>query len=152
MLDALRTALWKNRTSETEAPLAGFFTPEGVRWIYSEGTRNPEKISPDNWNMDLFFLARPENHRIQLDLFYDYRSNTDQYPRWHEYLRQHQPPTLIVWGANDPIFTPEGARAFERDVRDVELHILDTGHFALETHATEIGATIIDFLAKRVGT
>ena len=104
--DALRTALWKNRTPETETPLAGFFTPDGVKWIYSEGTRNPEKISPDNWIIDLFFLGRPENHRIQLDLFYDYRTNVDQYPRWHEYLRKHQPPTLLVWGANDPDLHP----------------------------------------------
>ena len=91
--------------------------PDGVKWIYSEGTRNPEKISPDNWNTDLFFLGRPENHRIQLDLFYDYRTNVDQYPRWHEYLRKNQPPTLLVWGANDPIFTQEGGRAFQRDVK-----------------------------------
>ena len=67
-----------------------------MKWIYSEGTRNPEKISPDNWNTDLFFLGRPQNHRIQLDLFYDYRTNVDQYPRWHEYLRKNQPPTLLV--------------------------------------------------------
>jgi pimeloyl-ACP methyl ester carboxylesterase len=148
--DALRTALWKNRTPETEAALAGFFTPEGVRWIYSEGTRNPEKISPDNWNMDLFFLSRPENHRIQLDLFYDYRTNVEQYSRWHEYLRKHQPPTLIVWGANDPIFTQAGARAFERDLRDVELHMLDTGHFALEDHCHEIAGFIRSFYDKKV--
>jgi pimeloyl-ACP methyl ester carboxylesterase len=148
--DALRTALWNNRTPETEAPLAGFFTREGVKWIYSEGTRNPERISPDNWNMDLFFLSRPENHRIQLDLFYDYRTNVEQYPLWHEYLRKHQPPTLLVWGANDPIFTQEGGRAFLRDLKDAELHMLDTGHFALEDHCDEIVGFISSFYVKKV--
>ena len=148
--DALRTALWKNRNPETEAPLAGFFTPDGVKWIYSEGTRNPEKISPDNWNMDLFFLARPQNHRIQLDLFYDYRTNVEQYSLWHDYLRKHQPPTLLVWGANDPIFTQEGGRAFLRDLKDAELHMLDTGHFALEDHCDEIAGFISSFYDKKV--
>ena len=148
--DALRTALWKNRTPETEAPLAGFFTPDGVKWIYSEGTRNPDKISPDNWNTDLFFLGRPENHRIQLDLFCDYRINVEQYPRWHEYLRENQPPTLLVWGANDPIFTQEGGRAFQRDVKNAELHMLDTGHFALEDHCDEIAGFVRGFYDRKI--
>jgi len=148
--DALRTALWKSRTPETEAPLAGFFTPDGVKWIYSEGTRNPDKLSPDNWNTDLFFLGRPENHRIQLDLFYDYRTNVDQYPHWHEYLRKNQPPTLLVWGANDPIFTQEGGRAFQRDVKNAELHMLDTGHFALEDHCEEIAGFVRSFYDRKV--
>ena len=148
--DALRTALWKNRTAETEAPLAGFFTPDGVKWIYSEGTRNPEKISPDNWNMDLFFLGRPENHRIQLDLFYDYRTNVDQYPHWHEYLRKNQPPTLLVWGANDPNLHTGRRRAFQRDLEDVELHMLDTGHFALEDHCDEIAEFVRSFYDRKI--
>ncbi len=121
-----------------------------MKWIYSEGTRDPAKISPDNWNMDLHFLSRPENHRIQLDLFYDYRTNVERYPAWHEYLRKHQPPTLLVWGANDPIFTPEGGRAFLRDVKDAELHMLDTGHFALEDHCDEIAALVRSFHSRKV--
>ena len=121
-----------------------------MKWIYSEGTRNPEKISPDNWSTDLFFLGRPDNHRIQVDLFYDYRTNVDQYPRWHEYLRKHQPPTLLVWGANDPIFTQEGGRAFQRDVKDAELHMLDTGHFALEDHCDEIAVFVRSFYDRKV--
>ncbi len=148
--DALRQKLWKERTPETEAPLKNFFTPEGVKWIYTEGTRNPEKISPDNWNMDLFFLSRPENHRIQLDLFYDYRTNVEQYPRWHQYLRRYQPPTLLVWGANDPIFTQAGAHAFKRDVREADLHMLDTGHFALEDHYEEIAGLVSEFYDQKV--
>jgi pimeloyl-ACP methyl ester carboxylesterase len=143
--DALRTALWKNRTPQTEAPLAAFFTPEGVKWIYCEGARDAEKISPDNWSTDLYFLGRPGNHRVQLDLFYDYRTNVEQYPRWHEFLRKHQPPMLLVWGANDPIFTQEGGRAFQRDVKNAELHMLDTGHFALEDHCDEIAALVRAF-------
>jgi pimeloyl-ACP methyl ester carboxylesterase len=148
--DTLRQSLWKKRSPESEAPLANFFTREGVTWIYTEGTRDLKKISPDNWNMDLSFLARPENHRIQLDLFYDYRKNVDQYPKWHEYLRNYQPPTLIVWGANDPIFTQDGARAFGRDLKDVEIHMLDTGHFALEDHCDEIAVFIKTFYDKKV--
>ncbi len=148
--DALRQKLWKSRTPETEAPLKNFFTPEGVKWIYTQGTRTPEKISPDNWNMDLFFLSRPENHRIQLDLFYDYRTNVEQYPRWHEYLHNHQPPTLLVWGANDPIFTQAGAHAFKRDFRDVEIQMLDTGHFALEDHCEEIASFVRAFFDQKV--
>jgi pimeloyl-ACP methyl ester carboxylesterase len=148
--DALRSALWKNRTPATEAPLAAFFTPDGVKWIYSEGTKDPAKISPDNWNTDLFFLGRPENHRIQLDLFYDYRTNVEEYPRWHEYLRRHQPPTLLVWGANDPIFTQEGGRAFARDLKTPELRMLDTGHFALEDHCDEIVGLVRSFYDRRI--
>lgn len=148
--DALRTALWKNRTSETEAPLRSFFEPEGVKWIYCQGTRESENISPDNWNIDLFFLSRPENHRIQLDLLYDYRNNVAQYPQWHDYLRKYQPPTLLVWGANDPIFTQEGGRAFLRDLKNAELHMLDTGHFALEDHCDEIARLIDSFYETRL--
>lgn len=148
--DSLRSALWKNRTAETEAPLGGFLTPEGVKWIYNEGTRNPAKMSPDTWNMDLHFLARPDNHRIQLDLLYDYRTNVPLYTQWHEYLRKNQPPTLVVWGANDPIFTQAGGRAFLRDVPKAELHMLDTGHFALEDHCDEIAAFVRSFYERMI--
>ena len=150
--DGLRTELWKNRTPVTEAALAGFFTPDGVKWMYCEGTRNPERISPDNWNIDLFFLGRPENHRIQLDLLYDYRNNVDQYPRWHQYLRKHQPPVLLTWGANDPFFTQEGGQAFQRDLEHAELHMLDTGHFALEDHCDEIAGLIRSFFDRKIAT
>jgi pimeloyl-ACP methyl ester carboxylesterase len=130
--------------------LGGFLTPAGVQWIYREGTRDAERISPANWTTDLDFLGRPENHRIQLDLLFDYRTNVTEYPRWHEYLRKNRPPTLVVWGANDPIFTQEGGRAFQRDVKGAEVHMLDTGHFALEDHGAEIAAFVRSFHQRRI--
>jgi pimeloyl-ACP methyl ester carboxylesterase len=148
--DALRQALWHERTPETEEPLHAFLEPDGVRWIYTEGTRDPERISPDNWNLDLAVLERPNGRRINLDLLYDYRTNPEQYPAWHEYLRRHRPPTLVVWGARDPLFTPEGGEAFLRDVPDAELHLLDTGHFALEDHGEEIAGLVRAFHTTRV--
>jgi pimeloyl-ACP methyl ester carboxylesterase len=147
--DALR-ALWHDRTPETEQPLHGLLEPEGVKWIYAEGMGDPERVSPDCWNLDLAVLARPNARRINLDLLYDYRTNLEHYPAWHEYLRRHRPATLIVWGANDPIFTPEGSTAFMRDVPDAQLHLLDTGHFALEDHADEVAGLIRAFFATRV--
>jgi pimeloyl-ACP methyl ester carboxylesterase len=113
-------------------------------------TCSAERVSPDNWIVDLAALARPESDRIQLDLFYDYRTNVARYPEWQAYLRTRKPPTLVVWGKNDPIFTPEGARAFQRDVPDAELHLLDTGHFALEEDLGTIAALMKDFYARRV--
>ena len=148
--DALRHALWRDRTPDTEQPLHTFLEPDGVKWIYTEGTRDPERISPDNWNLDLAVLAKPNARRINLDLFYDYRTNPEQYPAWHEYLRQHRPATLIVWGTHDPLFTPAGGTAFARDVPDAELHLLDTGHFALEDHGDEIAGLITAFHTTRV--
>jgi len=147
--DALR-ALWQNRNSETETPVRNFLTPEGTVWIYTEGTRNRESISPDNWNIDLAHLNRSGNDRIQLDLFYDYRCNVELYPRWQAYFREHQPPSLIVWGRNDPIFTQAGALAFQQDLRNAEVHLLDTGHFALEEDCDVIAGLIRQCYATRV--
>jgi pimeloyl-ACP methyl ester carboxylesterase len=106
----LRQQYWLTPSAETEAPLRDFLTPDAARWIYTEGVRDPEHVSPDNWIVDLAALARPEGSRIQLDLFYDYRTNVARYPEWQAYLRTQKPPTLVVWGKNDPIFTTEGAR------------------------------------------
>jgi pimeloyl-ACP methyl ester carboxylesterase len=147
--DALR-ALWQDRTPETERPLHAFLEPDGVKWIYTDGTRDPERISPDNWNLDLAVLARPNSRRINLDLFDDYRTNLEHYPAWHEYLRGRRPATLVVWGAHDPIFTPAGATALLVDVPDAELHLLDAGHFALEDHGDEIAGLIRAFFTTRV--
>jgi pimeloyl-ACP methyl ester carboxylesterase len=146
----LRQQYWLTPSSETEAPLRGFLTRDSVRWIYTAGARDPEHVSPDNWIVDLAALARPESDRAQLDLFYDYRTNVAQYPKWQAYLRTQKPPTLVVWGKNDPIFTQEGARAFQRDLPEAELHLLDTGHFALEEDLGTIAALVKDFYMRRV--
>jgi len=146
----LRQQYWTGPSAETEAPLRAFLTPDAVRWIYTEGARDQEGISPDNWTVDLAALSRPESDRIQLDLFYDYRTNVAHYPAWQQYLRNHRPPTLLVWGKNDPIFTVEGAQAFRRDLPAAEIHLLDTGHFALEEELEAIVARVKDFHAREV--
>ena len=122
----------KARTEENAGPLRGFLTLDGTKWQYTHGVRNVEAISPDTWTIDQRFLDRPGNSEIQLALFYSYRTNPPLYPAWHAYFRKHQPPTLIVWGKNDAIFPAEGAYPYKRDLKDVEFHLLDTGHFALE--------------------
>ena len=106
-------------------------------------------MSPDNWTIDQARLDRPGNQEIQLDLFLDYRTNVALYPAFHEYFRRFQPPTLVVWGKNDVIFPVEGARAFKRDLPNAEIHLLDTGHFALETNGMQIARLIRNFLAGR---
>jgi pimeloyl-ACP methyl ester carboxylesterase len=143
-------ALWRHRTPETEAPLTSFLELDGVKLIYLHGHRDPERISPDNWNMDLHFLERPGARKAQLDLLYDYRTNVGLYPRWQAFLREHRPPTLILWGENDIIFAPEGARAYLRHLPEAELHMLDSGHFALEDSLEVIAAHIKRFHAEQV--
>lgn len=137
---------WKDRTPENAEPLTGFITPDGVKWQYTHGVRNTEAISPDNWNIDLRHLTREGNPEIQLALFYSYGSNPPLYPEWQEYFRKYQPPMLIVWGKNDYIFPAEGAHPYKRDLQNVEFHLLDTGHFALE----EDGDVIADLIRKFV--
>ena len=148
--DALRNALWKNRSPETEAPLLGFMELAGVRQIYLTGSPDPARISPDAWNSDLYYLSRPGARRANLDLLYDYRKNVPLYPAWQQFLREHRPPTLIVWGKGDVFFTQAGATAYLRDLPDAELHFLDGGHFVLEDHAAEVGALITRFYQKKV--
>ncbi len=141
---------WTDRTAENAKPLAGFISPEGVKWQYTHGVRNPETISPDNWKVDLHHLTRKGNPEIQLALFYDYQNNVPHYPQWQAYLRKHQPPTLIVWGKNDYIFPAEGAYPYKRDLNNLEFHLLDTGHFALEEDGQLISKLIRRFLNKRL--
>ncbi len=148
--DGLRNALWKNRTAATEAPLEGFLELAGVKQIYLTGSPDPARISPDAWNSDLFFLARPGAHRANLDLLYDYRKNVPLYPAWQKFLRDRRPPTLIVWGKGDVFFTQAGASAYLRDVPDAELHFLDGGHFVLEDHAAEVGELMTRFYQNKV--
>jgi pimeloyl-ACP methyl ester carboxylesterase len=148
--EGLRHALWVNRSPETEAPLEAFFSPEGVRSMYLNGHRDPKRISPDAWNMDLAFLARPHAHRAQLELFYDYRKNVALYPQWQAFLRDQQPATLILWGKGDIIFTPEGGTAYLRDLSNVDLHLLDSGHFVLEDQVEVAAFLITRFYQQRV--
>lgn len=142
-------AYWMHRTPENENALRKFLTPEATKWQYTNGARNPEAISPDGWNMDTFFLNRPGNDRIQLEMFYSYGTNPPQYPRWQAYFREYQPPTLIVWGKNDAIFPAEGAFPYKRDLKNVDFNLLDTGHFALEDHCDVIAGHIRRFLGER---
>ena len=142
-------AYWRTGADEEREALRGFLGLEGTKWQFQHGTRSPEGISPDNWLVVQPLLDRPGNHEIQLDLFYDYRTNVPEYPRWQRWLREAQPPTLIVWGANDEIFPAEGAHPYLRDVPEAELHLLDTGHFALEEEGQRIAKLIRDFHGPR---
>ena len=137
---------WKDRTEENAKPLRGFLSINGTKWQYTEGVRNVESISPDTWTIDQTLLDRPGNQDIQLALFYDYRTNSTRYPEWQAYFRKHQPPTLIVWGKNDKIFPAEGAHPYKRDLKNIEFHLLDTGHFALEEEGPQIASLMRNFL------
>jgi pimeloyl-ACP methyl ester carboxylesterase len=148
--DGFRNALWKNRTPETEAPLAAFLQLDAIKQVYLYGHKNPELISPDNWNMDFRFMERPNARQVQMDLFYDYRTNVALYPKWQEFLHEHQPKTLIFWGQDDIFFTPEGGESYLKDLPNAEMHRLDTGHFAVEDCLDEIASNIRRFYLERV--
>jgi pimeloyl-ACP methyl ester carboxylesterase len=145
-------AYWQDRTDQNAVPLRGFLTLDGTKWQYTHGVRHVEAISPDTWTLDQARLDRPGNQDIQLALFYDYRTNAPLYPTWHAYFRQHQPPTLIVWGKHDKIFPAEGAHPYKRDLQTLEFHLLDTGHFALEEDGDRIASLMRDFLRKHLAT
>jgi pimeloyl-ACP methyl ester carboxylesterase len=141
---------WKEKTTEREQPLLSTFTREATIWQYTEGVRDKEAISPDNWNVDQPLLDRPGNVAIQLALFYSYGSNPPLYPKWQTYFRDYQPPTLIVWGKNDNIFPPAGAEPYRRDLKNLEFNLLDTGHFALEEDCDKIAGLMRNFLRRNV--
>jgi pimeloyl-ACP methyl ester carboxylesterase len=144
-------AYWKNiNDKEAEEKLKGFHDSNGLKWQYTHSVPDVNQISPDNWEIDLRHLERPENGAIQLAMFYDYQNNLTLYPQWQEYFRNHQPKTLIVYGKNDYIFPGSGAEAFKKDLKNLEFHLFETGHFALESHGTEIAELISDFLARKV--
>ena len=143
-------AYWKDPTEKNAEPLTKFLEVDITQWQYTHGVRNPEVINPDNWLIDQYLLDRPGNKDIQLKLFYDYGSNPPLYPQWQAYFREHQPPTLIEWGKNDHIFPGEGAAPYERDLKDIETHLLDTGHFALEEDGELIASDIRRFLTSHV--
>ena len=143
-------AYWKNRTKEQGNKLRSLLTLDATKWQYTHGVRNVEAISPDTWGHVQPLLDRPGNQEIQLALFYSYGSNPPLYPEWQEYLRKHQPPTLIVWGKNDAIFPAAGAHPYKRDLKNLEFHLLDTGHFALEEDGATIAALIREFLERQL--
>lgn len=140
-------AYWKDSSEANRAALRQFLAPDATYWQYSHGVADASAISPDGYTLDNSYLARPGADEIQLDLFGDYKSNVALYPKFQEYFRTHQPPLLAIWGKNDPFFLPPGAEAFKRDNPNATVTFLDTGHFALETHAGEIASAIRSFLA-----
>jgi pimeloyl-ACP methyl ester carboxylesterase len=139
-------AYWKESTQANRDAIRTMLQPETTVWQYTHGVPDPSLVSPDGYTLDNHYLARPGADEIQLDLFLDYASNIDLYPRFQDYFRTHQPPLLAIWGRNDPFFLPAGAHAFKRDIPAADVRLLDAGHFALETHAEEIAAAIRKFL------
>jgi pimeloyl-ACP methyl ester carboxylesterase len=148
--DGLRGALWKNRSPETEKPLEGFLTRDTIKAIYMQGAKKPEAISPDNWDSDFYFMQRPHSVRVNLDLFYDYRTNVGLYPKWQAFMRERQPKTLIFWGQDDIFFTANGGEAFLADLPKAEMHRLAAGHFAVEDHLDYISDHMHSFYDKTV--
>ncbi|MET7998640.1 alpha/beta fold hydrolase [Amycolatopsis sp. NPDC005232] len=136
------------QNAETEANIRGALSLDLTKWQYITGVPDETLVSPDTWNHDFALLSRPGNDEIQLALFRDYATNSPLYPALHEYLRKTQPPVLAVWGKNDPIFGPDGATAFSTDVPHAEIHLLDGGHFLLESAGDEVAAHIRDFLGR----
>jgi pimeloyl-ACP methyl ester carboxylesterase len=143
-------AYWHEPTPANREKLRGWLDDDGVRAQYTAGLREDQValLSPDTWTLDRMLLARPGNREVQLDLLADYRTNVELYPQFQAFFRERRPPTLIVWGRQDVFFTPAGATAYRRDLPDAELHLLDAGHFALETHGPEIASLIRDFLGR----
>ncbi|WP_144883440.1 alpha/beta fold hydrolase [Leclercia adecarboxylata] len=141
---------WRDPTVKNRHALSEFPTPAAIKWQYLEGVSDQSLISPDGYSLEGMQVLRPGNAEIQLDLLLDYASNVEMYPQFQHYFRQYQPPLLAVWGKNDPFFMPAGAEAWKRDLPDAEIRFYDTGHFALETHAKEIGAAVRDFLDQHV--
>jgi pimeloyl-ACP methyl ester carboxylesterase len=146
----LRNALWKNRTPETEQGVAAFLELDTIKAIYLHGHKQPDLISPDNWNMDFRFMERPNARRVQIDLFYDYRTNVTLYSQWQKFLRESQPKTLIFWGQDDIFFTRQGGEAYLRDLPQAEMHRLDSGHFAVEDCLEPIATNIERFYEEKV--
>jgi pimeloyl-ACP methyl ester carboxylesterase len=145
--DGFRT-YWNDDTAENREELRKFLNVGATEWQYTHGVpeTHVERVSPDAWMVDQAYLDRPGNQEIQLDLFFDYRTNVDLYPDFQAFFRQYQPPTLIVWGKNDYIFPAEGAAPYLRDLPNAQLNLIDAGHFILESHGPEVGGIVRDFL------
>lgn len=141
-------AYWKSGGKKEREAIRWLTSLKATKWQYTDGVPDVSLVSPDTWTVDQARLDRPGNQEIQLDLFYDYRTNIPLYPEWQAYFRKHQPATLIVWGKNDQIFVGKGAAPYKRDMPKAEIHMIDTGHFVLETHGSEAAVLIRDFLAR----
>jgi pimeloyl-ACP methyl ester carboxylesterase len=145
----VRKAFWRDRKTYEEQVRQNFTSLEAAKQRHIGTSPHPERINPDTWNDEYAFLTRPGQDKIQLDLFYDYQTNVASYPKWQAWLKEHQPPLLVVWGKYDPSFTVAGAEAYKRDVPAAEVQILDAGHFALDEAAPEIAGSIRNFLQKQ---
>jgi pimeloyl-ACP methyl ester carboxylesterase len=141
-------AYWTDPSEENRKALRAFLAPEATRWQYTHGVPDESSVSPDGIALDNYYLARPGADDIQLDLFGDYKSNVALYPKFQEYFRTYKPAFLAVWGKHDPFFLPPGAEAFKRDIPRADVRFFDTGHFALETHATDIASAIEEVFAR----
>jgi pimeloyl-ACP methyl ester carboxylesterase len=147
--DPIKTYWGTGGSTEREA-IRWLTSLAATKWQYTNGVKDASLVSPDTWTMDQALLDRPGNSEIQLDLFYDYRTNIPLYPQWQTYFREHKPATLVVWGKNDAIFVAAGAAPYKRDIPNTEVHLFDTGHFALETHGHEIAKLIREFLGRHL--
>jgi pimeloyl-ACP methyl ester carboxylesterase len=141
---------WREPSLQNREILRNALGPEGLRSQYTDGVPHPDNIAPEGYTLDAAMIQRPGNMDIQLDLFLDYANNVKLYPAFQEYFRKSKPPLLAIWGKNDPFFIAPGAQAFLRDNPNATVQLLDTGHFALETHVEEIARTMREFLAKNV--
>lgn len=143
-------AYWADGSDKNRNALRGLLKLDATKWQYTHGVGDVSRISPDTWHNDQYLLDREGNQEIQLDMFASYASNVAEYPYWQKLFREHQPPALILWGRNDQIFPPEGAHPYKRDLTNVEFHLLDTGHFALEEYGDHMAGEILDFLDREV--
>lgn len=143
-------AYWADPSPANREAMRAMLTLETTRWQYTHGAPDETQVAPEAYWLDYALMSRPGNDDIQLGLIADYASNVALYPRIHAYFRDRQPPLLAVWGANDPFFLPAGAEAFRRDLPKAQVHFLDAGHFALETHGREIADRIRDFLGRHL--
>jgi pimeloyl-ACP methyl ester carboxylesterase len=141
-------AYWKDSSQANREAIRVMVEPQTTIWQYTQGAPDVTRVSPDGYGLDNYYLARPGNDEIQLDLFLDYASNVALYPAWQQYFRTSRPPLLAVWGKNDPFFLPPGAEAFKRDVPDADIRFLDAGHFALETNVGDVATAIRQFLTR----
>jgi pimeloyl-ACP methyl ester carboxylesterase len=141
-------AYWKDPSKANREAIRMLVEPQTTIWQYTHGVPDTTRVSPDGYGLDNYYLARPGAGEIQLDLFLNYATNVALYPAWQEYFRTSRPPLLAVWGKNDPFFLPAGAEAFKRDIPGADVRFVDSGHFALETHAEQIAAAIREFLPR----